>query len=134
PTIDGRVVAGPTAVDLDAADWSVRAEAAAEVLPKAAAMHPPLEGLEPVASYAGLRPAGRGVNYVVEPSRARPDQLLHVAAIRSTGLSASLGIGEHVADLLAPGAAAVAIPRLEGGPPDHGGPWWRRTADFRRAS
>ena len=32
-------------------------------------MYPPLEGAEPVASYAGLRPAGRGVNYVIGVSR-----------------------------------------------------------------
>ena len=28
-------------------------------------MHPPLEGAEPIAAYAGLRPAGRGVNYLI---------------------------------------------------------------------
>ena len=32
-------------------------------MPKARACCPALEGAEPVASYAGLRPAGRGVNY-----------------------------------------------------------------------
>jgi glycerol-3-phosphate dehydrogenase len=74
PTLDGKVVAGPTAVDQeDKDDWSVRPEAAAEILPKAVAMHPPLEGAEPIASYAGLRPAGRGVNYAIGAS-ARPPQ------------------------------------------------------------
>jgi glycerol-3-phosphate dehydrogenase len=67
---------------------------------KAVAMLPALEGAEPVSAYAGLRPAGRGVNYVIGLSPACP-RLVNVAAIRSTGLSASLGIGEHVADLLA---------------------------------
>jgi glycerol-3-phosphate dehydrogenase len=62
--------------------------------------HPPLEGAEPIASYAGLRPAGRDCNYVIGPSGACP-HLVNVAAIRSTGLTASLGIGEHVAELLA---------------------------------
>ena len=62
-------------------------------------LRPALEGAEPVSAYAGLRPAGRGVNYVIGPSPACP-QLVNVAAIRSTGLSASLGIGEHVAELL----------------------------------
>ena len=64
------------------------------------AMLPGLEGAEPVSAYAGLRPAGRGVNYVIGPSPTCP-QLVNVAAIRSTGLSASLGIGGYVADLLA---------------------------------
>ena len=57
---------------------------------------PPLEGAEPIASYAGLRPAGRGVNYVIGPS-AGCERLINVAAIRSTGSTASLGIGEYVA-------------------------------------
>ncbi len=43
PTIDGKVVAGPTAVDQeDKDDWSVRPEARDEILPQATAMYPPL--------------------------------------------------------------------------------------------
>jgi glycerol-3-phosphate dehydrogenase len=130
PTIDGHVIAGPTAVDgEDKDDWSVRPDAADAVLGPAAAMWPPLRGLDPIGSYAGLRPAGRGVNYVIEPSRSRAG-LLHVAAIRSTGLSASLGIGEHVADRLAPGVAPVPIPRLAASPTLEG-EWWRRAATHR---
>src|SRR5919201_1660698 len=69
PTIDGKVMAGPTAVDQqDKDDWSVRPDAAAEILPKAARMWPPLEGARQVAEYVGLRPAGRGVNYLIRPS------------------------------------------------------------------
>ena len=96
PTIDGRCIAGPTAVDLeDKEDWSVREEAREEVMRKAVEMHPPLRKAQPIASYAGLRPAGRGVNYVI--GRAAADaRLINVAAIRSTGLSASLGIAEHI--------------------------------------
>ena len=101
PTLDGKVVAGPTAVDLeDKDDWSVRPGAAAEILPKAVLIHPPLEGAEPIATYAGLRPAGRGVNYAIGHSSACPE-LGYAAAIRSTGLSASLGIAEHVRGLVA---------------------------------
>ncbi len=100
PTLDGKIVAGPTAHDgEDKGDWSVRPEAAGEVLPKARAMLPALEGAEPIAEYAGLRPAGRGVNYVIGASAACPG-LVNVAAIRSTGLSASLGIAEHVLGLV----------------------------------
>jgi glycerol-3-phosphate dehydrogenase len=97
---------------------------------KAARAHPPLEGAEPIAGYAGLRPAGRGVNYVIGPSAAHA-QLINVAAIRSTGLSASLGIGEHVAELV--GAQGVELGerrQLGAEPPDPARtPWWRRAAD-----
>jgi glycerol-3-phosphate dehydrogenase len=124
PTVDGHTVAGPTAVDQeDKTDWSVRPEALDEVLAGAIALHPPLEGLEPIASYAGLRPAGRYVNYVIRHSRVRGD-LVHVAAIRSTGLTASLGIAEHVADLVVPGRPEAPI--VAGEVPEVAGPWWQR--------
>jgi glycerol-3-phosphate dehydrogenase len=113
PTVvEGVVIAGPTAVDLDEPDWSVRAQARDEVLGKARRLLPELG--EPIDSYAGLRPAGRdGANYVIGWSPT-VDGLLNVGAIRSTGLSASLGIGEHVADLVG------AISR-----------WWERAARHR---
>jgi glycerol-3-phosphate dehydrogenase len=135
PTLDGHVVAGPTAVDLnDKDDWSVRPEAAREVLDKAVARFPVLDGLDPVASYAGLRPAGRDVNYVIGPSSACP-RLVNVAAIRSTGLTASLGIGAHVAELLADLGVQVGPerdPAPAPGPHNSAAPWWRRTAQHRR--
>jgi glycerol-3-phosphate dehydrogenase len=133
PTIDGKIIAGPTAVDLDdKSDWSVRPEAREEIVSKAAALDPPLADAEPVFAYAGLRPAGRGANYVIGPSPACP-RLVHAAAIRSTGLSASLGIAERVTEIVGSlGAPLAPEAPLHGGPPSAGdGPWWRRTADYR---
>lgn len=133
PTVDGKVVAGPTAIDGDDKnDWSVRPEARDEILPKAAELLPELEGAEPIASYAGLRPAGRGVNYLIGASGKCPG-LVNVAAIRSTGVTASLGIAEHVTGIVAelgvelgpeaPLEAALSAPSET--------PWWRRTAEYR---
>jgi glycerol-3-phosphate dehydrogenase len=123
PTLDGKVVAGPTAVDqTDKEDWSVRPEALAEVRAKAADLLPEIADAEPVGSWAGLRPAGRGVNYVI---RRASDDLVNVAAIRSTGLTASLGIAEYVADMIVPGAPVAPLPaaRVEASEV----PWWRRS-------
>jgi glycerol-3-phosphate dehydrogenase len=133
PTVDGKVVAGPTAVDLeDKHDWSVRAQAMAEIMPKAISIYPLLEGAEPIGAYAGLRPAGRGVNYVIGPSRTCPG-LVNVAAIRSTGLSASLGIAQRVAEIVGSLRVALGPEReLEGGDPiPFDRPWWQRTARYR---
>jgi glycerol-3-phosphate dehydrogenase len=134
PTVDGHVVAGPTAHDQeDKDDWSVRPEAYHEVMDKARKMWPELEDCEPVASYAGLRPAGRaGVNYLIGPAHGCP-ALINVAAIRSTGLTASLGIGEHVARLVeAAGVELGAERRLKPAEtPAPAGPWWRRTAEVK---
>jgi glycerol-3-phosphate dehydrogenase len=122
PTLDGKVVAGPTAIDqTDKEDWSVRPEALGEVRAKAAELLPDIADAEPIGSWAGLRPAGRGVNYVIR--RATPE-LLNVAAIRSTGLTASLGIAEYVAEMILPGAPEAPLPSVTIQP---GGPWWRRS-------
>jgi len=134
PTIDGKVVAGPTAVDLeDKTDWSVRPEAREEIVSKAAALYPPLADAEPIFAYAGLRPAGRGVNYVIGLTPTCP-QLVHAAAIRSTGLSASLGVAEYVTEIVGSlGVQLSPTAPLRGGPPseDEDRPWWRRTAEYR---
>jgi glycerol-3-phosphate dehydrogenase len=131
PTIDGYVVAGPTAREReDKCDWSVEGDAEALILDRARRMYPALERSRQVDAYAGLRPAGRAVNYLIEFSRALP-QLLHVAAIRSTGLSASLGIGEHVVGLLADRALVAPVrarrlPSRDRPSPTAG--WWQRAA------
>jgi glycerol-3-phosphate dehydrogenase len=133
PTLDGKVVAGPTAVDQkDKDDWSVRAEARNEILPKALAMYPPLENARQVAAYAGLRPAGRGVNYLIGPSGACP-RLVNAAAIRSTGLTASLGIAERICAIVAERGVTLGAERpLEPGSTGvFGGPWWRRATEYR---
>ena len=131
PTLDGKVVAGPTAVDQDDRDdWSVRPEAREEILPKAALMYEPLSGAEPLFSYAGLRPAGRDVNYVIAASTSYPG-LINVGAIRSTGVTASLGIAEHVSELVARQGLPLGPPAaLDPAPTPSLGdqPWWRRTA------
>jgi glycerol-3-phosphate dehydrogenase len=131
PTVDGKVIAGPTAHDQDdKSDWSVREDAVDEVMPKAIRMLPALEGAEPISSYAGLRPAGRDCNYVIGRSRAC-ERLLNVAAIRSTGLSASLGIAEHVVSLLERAGIELGDEReLPSRPPrPPAPPWWQRAAE-----
>jgi glycerol-3-phosphate dehydrogenase len=129
PTLDGRTVAGPTAVDLDDEDWTVRAQARDEILGRAIDMYGSLAGAEPVFAYAGLRPAGRdGANYVVRRSDADP-RLIHAAAIRSTGLTAALAIAERV--VLLAGLDTEPEEPLRRGAPwlRNAGPWWRRTAE-----
>jgi glycerol-3-phosphate dehydrogenase len=133
PTTDRKVIAGPTAVDqIDKRDWSVRPGAAREVLERAVRLLPELEGQEPVASYAGLRTAGAaGENYLIERSSATPE-LLHVAAIRSTGLSASLGIAEYVLGCLERMGLELGEeqPLVAGAEPGLNEPWWLRSANY----
>jgi glycerol-3-phosphate dehydrogenase len=137
PTLDGKVIAGPSAIDQeDKDDWSVRPGAADEILGTAASLYPPLADATPIAAYAGLRPAGRGgVNYVIGRSRACP-RLVNVAAIRSTGLTASLGIAQRVAEVVTSLGVSVGVEReLEPGPaPAPAELWWWRAAELRAAT
>jgi glycerol-3-phosphate dehydrogenase len=136
PTLDRRhTIAGPTAREReDKRDWSVERDAEGLVLAKAIRMYPPLARAQRVGAYAGLRPAGRdGANYVIERSRTLPG-LVHVAAIRSTGLSASLGIGEHVVEMLADAGAIEPGPVRALPTPDKPPPsslWWERSVRHR---
>lgn len=135
PTLDRRVVAGPTAVDIeDKDDWSVRPQAREEIAPKAAVLHPPLGDAEPIFAYAGLRPAGRGFNYLIEASAAC-EGLVNVAGIRSTGLTASLGIAERVAGLVGRHVPlGEEQPLRRGEAADSEEPWWGRTARRKAAA
>lgn len=125
------IIAGPTAREReDKLDWAVEPDAQELIMARALSMYPPLARAEPIGAYAGLRPAGRGANYVIEPSRTLPG-LVHAAAIRSTGLSGSLGIGEHVTAILAEmGAIELREPRALPTPPRRAaqGEWWQRAA------
>ena len=104
----------------------MRPEALDEVRAKAADAAARDRRAEPIGSWAGLRPAGRGFNYVIR--RRDADALVNVAAIRSTGLTASLGIAEHVAEMIAPGARREApLRRGRRAAADGRGriePWW----------
>jgi len=138
PTTDHEIIAGPTAREReDKRDWSVELDAPELILPPAQRMYPPLSLATRIGAYAGLRPAGRDAagresSYVIRMSGSLP-ALLHVAAIRSTGLSASLGIGEYVVSLLADRALIELeeprpLPAPAPRPPAH--PWWERSARY----
>lgn len=137
PTIYNYLCAGPSAVDQEAKDdWRPHQDELARVREQAAALVPALRALRPVDAWAGLRPAGHPRGYVVEWSRHVP-ALLHVAGIRSTGLSACLGLSRYVLDLLdARGLERRAIPaeQAPAAPPtfdDPPRPWWRRLNELR---
>jgi glycerol-3-phosphate dehydrogenase len=141
PTVEGRaIIAGPTAREReDKRDRTVESDAAELILERAQRVYRALGQLEPLSAYAGLRPAGRASNYVIEHSRTLPG-LIHVAAIRSTGLSASLAIGEHVLGMLARAGAidpgpARALPAPTPAPVAPEAPaeaWWERAARLSR--
>lgn len=101
PTIFGNVLVGPTAEDVDDRDDRRVTEAGLTQLRGAMAQMVPGLLDQPVNTvFAGMRPATQFREYQIIP---RLEQgWLTVAGIRSTGLSGSLGIAEHVAGMLVP--------------------------------
>ncbi len=97
PTVFGNVLLGPTAVDID--DRRATASTAsglALLQERGARILPALAREEVTAVYVGLRAATEHGDYQI---RFRPQQRYAcVGGIRSTGLSASMAIAEHVVE------------------------------------
>jgi glycerol-3-phosphate dehydrogenase len=100
PTVYGNVMLGPTSEDLaDRTDTSTSERGLEQLLEKGRRLMPRLLEEEVTASYAGLRAAIDADDYLLELDR-RAGYLL-VGGIRSTGLTASMAIAEHVMRMLA---------------------------------
>ena len=107
PTIFGNVLAGPTAEDVaDPGDVRVTREGLATIREAVGMMLPSLLDCPVITTYAGMRPATEASEYRIIPRFE--DGWLTVAGIRSTGLTAALGIAEHVVELVVPDVIPAA--------------------------
>ncbi|HET7388173.1 MAG TPA: NAD(P)/FAD-dependent oxidoreductase [Nocardioidaceae bacterium] len=99
PTVFGNVLLGPTAEDLgDKTATETTGDGLASLLDKGRPILPELLSEEVTATYSGLRAATEHSDYQIT---CHPDQnYVCAGGIRSTGLSASLGVAAHVLDLL----------------------------------
>ena len=99
-TIFGNLAIGPTAEETDERTNPSTDSATLEKLKvRAIEIVPALKDVEVTAIYAGLRPATEHKDYVIEAHKTK--NWITVAGIRSTGLTSSLGIAQHVAKLYA---------------------------------
>ena len=98
-TIYGNVLVGPTAEEQpDRTQASVDQGALEELMRSAVRMIPALKDVPINASYAGLRPASDRKDYRIRNEASR--HWLTLGGIRSTGLTAALGLASHAAELL----------------------------------
>jgi glycerol-3-phosphate dehydrogenase len=133
PTLHGYLCAGPSAEDQeDKHDWAPHQDVLPTLHEKAAQMLPALKDLKPINAWAGLRTVGKPHNYFIEFSNRIPN-LLHVAGIRSTGLSACLGISDYAVKLLKergleskPVRPSFSVPTFSDFKP-----WWERLNSLR---
>lgn len=111
-TVYGNLLVGPTAEEQeDRVNAPLDQATLAGLRARGEAILPALAGYEVTAVYAGLRPATEQPEYRITWDAGR--RYLGLGGIRSTGLSAALGIARHAADLIAgaaPGWNPLAAP------------------------
>jgi glycerol-3-phosphate dehydrogenase len=111
PIVFGGVMLGPTAEDVeDKTDLGTTAEGLRLVRDGVRKYVPTIADAESVRQFAGLRAVGSESDYIIRPSTVSR-RLLHVAGIRSTGLSASPALGRYVSGLV--GAELGLQPRKD---------------------
>ncbi|HJS18066.1 MAG TPA: FAD-dependent oxidoreductase, partial [Anaerolineales bacterium] len=106
PTVYGNVLLGPTAEDLpDKTATNTSANGLQSLLDKGKKILPKLLDEEVTATYAGLRAATEHSDFQI--ALHAEQKYICVGGIRSTGISASLGIAEYVVDLLKEGGVVL---------------------------
>jgi len=114
PTVFGNVVLGPTAVDVERKDdTSSTAEGLSYLQEQGRRVMPELLEHEVTAVYGGLRAATESPDYQLWTDTDR--KYVCAGGIRSTGLTSSMAIAEHVRDEL--DAAGLALREKAGGLP-----------------
>lgn len=100
PIVFGGVLLGPTAEEVDAkTDLATTAQGMHQIREGISKLVPVMAGAESVRQFAGLRAVSSTGDYIIRAS-AVSSRILHVAGIRSTGLSASPAIGRYVSGLV----------------------------------
>lgn len=110
PTVFGNLAIGPTAEDQEDRERAPTDGATlSRLIERAQEMVPDLASFAVTATYAGLRPATQAKDYVIECLPAR--RWITAGGIRSTGLSAALGIAGYVAELYEQNFGSIPVSR-----------------------
>jgi len=100
PTVDGNVIVGPTSVEEDFFDNSIRREGFDELKEKANLMCKNLPLQNTITSFAGVRNYCDRNDFIIEESSACKN-LFNVVGIESPGLTSAPAIGDYVAEIVA---------------------------------
>ena len=104
PTVDGNLLLGPTAVDIeDKEDTSVTAEGYAAIIKGANDNASNIPYNKVITSFCGLRSVGSTGDFIIK----RRDGVVTLGGIESPGLSSAPAIAEYVAELLGEGGLAL---------------------------
>ena len=99
PTVDGNLLCGPTAVDIEnKEDKAVTAEGISAIINEMKQTVASIEINKTITSFCGLRAVGDTGDFIINSPK---NGMINVAAIESPGLSASPAIAEYVEKMLA---------------------------------
>jgi len=100
PTVDGNLLIGPNAQDIDdREDVSTSAKGIEGIIHDARKSVPGFNVRETITSFAGLRARPSTGDFIIEASIVNP-RLINVVGIESPGLTAAPAIGEYVVGIL----------------------------------
>lgn len=100
PTVDGNLLIGPSAIDIDDKDdVATCSDTLAGVLETAKKSVPSLTTRDVITSFAGLRAHCDRNDFIIEPSEKNA-QFINVAGIESPGLSSAPAIALYVKDII----------------------------------
>lgn len=99
PTVDGNVIVGPSANDIDdKTDTATTIEVQAWVKETARQQVEGLDFRKAITTFSGLRATGSTGDFIISSPR---ENFINVAGIESPGLTSAPAIGEYVAEMLA---------------------------------
>jgi glycerol-3-phosphate dehydrogenase len=100
PTIDGNLLIGPNAVDIeDKGDLSTTSEGMDEILTKAKLTIGEIPMRYVITSFSGLRAHGDNDDFIIGEAADVPN-FINAAAIESPGLSSAPSIAEYIKDII----------------------------------
>ncbi len=100
PTVHGNLIVGPNAVDVDAPDSRENTLAGMDFVAETSRRSvPSIDFRQSIRNFAGVRANTSESDFIIRPAKNMP-RLLHIAGIKSPGLSAAPAIAEYAAGLL----------------------------------
>lgn len=118
PTVDGNLLVGPSATDIDDKDdCATTSDGTNGVFNTALKSVPSISTRDVITSFAGIRAHSTGDDFIITPSE-KDEKFINVAGIESPGLSSAPAIGVYVCDMVikAMGAAEKKADFIPGRP------------------
>lgn len=101
PTVDGNLIIGPNAYEIDdAEDKSTTSEGLSEITEGARLLMPSVDTRNAITSFSGVRSTPNIYDYYIRISEKLP-HVIHAVGVESPGFASSPATGEYIAELLA---------------------------------